>query len=99
MNEQAQCYHWQGDDLILSVRVQPRASRDRVVGLQGDRLKIQVTAPPVEGRANAHLLKVLAGVFGVPPKQVALISGDTGRDKRLRVTAPGKLPPCITRPG
>ena len=86
---------WDGADLILAVHVQPRARRDEVVGTHGDRLKIRITAPPIEGKANAHLIGFLAGVFDVPLAAVELLSGDSGREKRLRVRRPARLPAVI----
>lgn len=90
-------YQWQGDDLILSIHTQPRASRDELVGPHGDSLKVRITAPPVEGKANAHLMKFLAKVFGVPKSQVSFLSGETGRSKRLRIQSPRQLPPIIEK--
>jgi uncharacterized protein (TIGR00251 family) len=58
-------YVWDGADLILRVRVQPRASRDEWMGLQEDRFRVRITAPPVDGQANAHLREFLAALFGV----------------------------------
>ncbi len=88
-------HRWDGDDLIVSIRIQPRASRDEIVGPYGDSLKVRITAPPVDGKANAHLIKYLAKAFGVPRAGVSLLSGDTGRDKRLRINAPTRLPEGI----
>ena len=88
-------YQWQNDDLILQVRIQPRASKDQISGLLGDRMKIRITAPPVDGQANAHLIRFLAKEFGVPKSQVILLSGDSSRDKRLRIKQPRKLPGYI----
>lgn len=58
-------FRWDGEDLILACHLQPKASRDEFAGLHGDRLKIRLTAPPIEGRANAHLMAFLADAFGV----------------------------------
>jgi uncharacterized protein (TIGR00251 family) len=69
----------------LTLLVQPRASRTRVVGEQGGRLKIQLAAPPVDGEANAALQLFLAGVLGVRRADVALLRGETGRRKTVRV--------------
>jgi uncharacterized protein (TIGR00251 family) len=83
---------WQGEDLILRVRVQPKASRDEICGLQGEALKVRITAPPVDGKANAHLIKYLSKQFGVAKSAITLLNGETGRDKRLRIHAPARLP-------
>lgn len=88
-------YVWDGRDLILRVRVQPRASRDEWLGLQEDRFRVRVTAPPVDGQANTHLRAFLADMFGVAKSQVTLLAGETGRDKRWRIAAPKQWPPDI----
>ena len=88
-------YRWDGADLWLDVHVQPRAKQDAMVGAHGDRLKIRITAPPVDGAANAHLVRFLADCFGVAASAVEVISGAGGRDKRVRIRAPRRLPPGI----
>ena len=85
-------YRWDGEDLILACHLQPKASKDEFAGLHGDRLKIRLTAPPVEGKANAHLLAFLAKAFGVPKSQVSLESGELNRQKRVRIARPRRLP-------
>lgn len=69
----------------LSVLVQPRASRTRVVGEHAGLLKIQLAAPPVDGEANAALLEFLAKQLGVPRRQLSLAAGDASRRKRVRI--------------
>jgi uncharacterized protein (TIGR00251 family) len=69
----------------VDVIVQPRASRSGVVGVHGDRLKIAVTAPPVDGEANAAVIAVVAAALGVPKRDVAVVRGATGRRKTLRI--------------
>lgn len=86
-------YRWKGEELELSLHIQPRASRDAIVGPHGDSLKVCITAPPVDGKANAHLLKFIAKQFGVPRGRVSLVSGESGRQKRLRIDTPKTLPP------
>lgn len=81
--------------VILNVHIQPRASRDEVVGEHGGRIKIRTCAPPVDGKANDHLIGFLATLFGVPRRQVQLISGETGRQKRFEVVDPLVWPPEI----
>ena len=88
-------YRWEGTDLVLALHVQPSARRDEIVGPHGDRLKVRVTAPPLEGKANQHLIVFLAEVFGVPASNVELLGGSSGREKRLRVHSPRRLPPQI----
>jgi uncharacterized protein len=70
----------------LEILVQPRASRTRVVGEHDGRLKVQLAAPPVDGEANAALVDFLAGALGVRKAAVAIVRGDTGRRKTVRVT-------------
>ncbi len=70
---------------VLEILVQPRASRTRAAGEHGGRLKIQLAAPPVEGEANAALVLFLAGALGVRRSDVAILAGETGRRKRVRV--------------
>jgi hypothetical protein len=85
-------FHWDGSDLILDCHLQPKASKDEFAGLHGERLKIRLTAPPVEGKANAHLLAFLGKAFGVARSHVQLISGELNRQKRVRIQSPQKLP-------
>ncbi len=92
-------YRWDGVDLILLVRVQPRASRAAWAEPSANRFRVRLTAPPVAGQANAQLREFLATLFGVAKSQVTLLAGETGRDKRLRVAAPQRLPPGIGSPG
>jgi uncharacterized protein len=86
---------WEDEDLILSLRVQPRAKKDELVGPDGGYLRVRITAPPVEGKANARLRRFLAREFGVPQTRVELLAGDRGRLKRVRIQAPRKLPVVI----
>lgn len=88
-------YRWQGQTLHLRVLVQPRARSDQIVGPHGDRLKIRISAPPVDGKANSHLLEYLCHCFGVPRKHVLLRRGESGRHKEIHITAPQKLPAAI----
>lgn len=83
-----------GADVVLTVRVQPRASRDEWV-VDGDRLRLRITAPPVDGAANDHLIRFVARSFGVANGRVDIVRGLTGRDKTLRVTAPQVIPHAV----
>lgn len=85
-------FRWDGQDLLIDCHLQPKASKDECAGLHGQRLKIRLTAPPVDGKANAHLSAFLADSFGVAKAQVTLLSGAQSRTKRLRITQPTRLP-------
>ena len=85
-------FHWQDDTLTLHLHLQPKAKKDEIVGPHGDALKIRITAPPVDGKANAHLLKFLARLFGVRQAQVQLLSGESSRQKRVAISSPQKWP-------
>jgi uncharacterized protein (TIGR00251 family) len=83
---------WDGNDLLLRVHAQPRASRDEIAGQHGDALKVRVAAPPVDGEANEALRKFLGKQFGVPKSAVTVESGDGSRHKTVRICAPRTLP-------
>lgn len=85
-------YHWDGDTLILDLHIQPRAAKNEIVGPHGDRLKIRLTSPPVDGKANAALIAFLAAECQVPRAAVQLVKGETGRQKRVRIDGPRVLP-------
>lgn len=84
-----------GGDLVLEVRVQPRSTRSEFAGLFGERLRIRLQAPPVDGRANAALVEFLADAFGVPRARVGIEHGLAGRDKRVRIRDAGPVPPSL----
>lgn len=80
---------------MLDVRIQPRAARSEFAGPFGERLRIRLQAPPVDGRANAALVAFLADAFDVPRARVVIESGLASRDKRVRIRNPGPLPPRL----
>jgi uncharacterized protein (TIGR00251 family) len=84
-----------GDDLVLELRVQPRASRNAVEGLHGDRLRVRLRAPPVDGRANEALVALLAETFDIPRSRVRIEHGAGGRDKRVRILGTVCPPPAL----
>ncbi|UCG20619.1 MAG: YggU family protein [Deltaproteobacteria bacterium] len=71
--------------VVIKVQVQTRASRDEVVGPYGDSLKVRITAAPVAGAANKHLLKFLAKQLKIPQSQLSLISGATSKTKSISI--------------
>jgi uncharacterized protein len=83
------------DDLLIRLYIQPKASRDQIVGLHGEELKVAITAPPVDGKANAHLSKFLAKQFRVAKGQVLIEKGMQGRHKQVRIENPREIPQVI----
>ncbi|OEE71305.1 DUF167 family protein YggU [Vibrio ordalii] len=87
---------WQeGEDLILKLYIHPKASRDSIVGLHGEEIKIAITAPPVDGKANAHLTKFLAKQFKVAKGLIEIEKGELGRHKQVRIHSPQVIPEPI----
>ncbi len=72
--------------VAFKVWLQPRSSGDQVVGVQGDALKVKLTAPPVDGKANKALLEFLAKRLGIGKSQLQIIAGHTSREKQIEVT-------------
>jgi len=69
----------------FDLRVSPRASRDAIGGVHDGALRVRVTAPPVDGEANAAIVKVLAKALRVPKRAVTIVSGEASRTKRVQV--------------
>ena len=69
--------------MILELHVQPGAARSEFAGEHGGSMKLRLAAPPVEGKANAALIKFLAGYFGVPKRNVRIAAGLKSRRKRV----------------
>lgn len=77
--------HQRGDAIRFSVRVQPRASKTEIAGLQGVSLKVRVTAPPLDGLANAALIDSLSAALEIPRRNVCIVSGFSSRAKVIEV--------------
>ena len=82
--------------LTLTIHAQPGAKRTEVVGIHGQGsqagLRLRLAAPPVDGKANAELLRFLADAFGVPLRNVTLLRGEGSRRKTVRISAPVDRP-------
>src|SRR3954470_17780724 len=72
-------------EAFVSIRLQPRAKRDEVVGERGDAIVVRVAAPPVDGKANAALCAFIARTVGTAPARVSVVRGQTSREKVVRV--------------
>ena len=73
------------EPFILRVRLTPRAASSQIDGWDGDLLRVRVAAPPVEGKANRALLRLLARALDVPPSRLRLVKGQTSREKVIAV--------------
>jgi uncharacterized protein len=85
-------YQWQKEALLLHCLLQPKASKDEITGIHDNRLKIRITAPPVDGKANQHLIALVSKWFGTPKSKVSIVRGETGRQKTLLIKEPCRIP-------
>jgi uncharacterized protein (TIGR00251 family) len=79
------------DSLTLKVKVEPRSSKSEIVGSYGDGIKVKLTSPPVEGKANKELLEVLSKELNVRKKDIEIISGHSSKNKVVRIAGLSKI--------
>lgn len=79
-----------GKGVTFAIKVHPRARRNAITGTVGDALKLALTAPPVEGRANQAVIEFFADLFEIPRSSVTIASGETSRNKVVRVAGLGR---------
>jgi uncharacterized protein (TIGR00251 family) len=72
-------------DILLKVFLQPKSSKNEIVGPYRDGIKIKVTAPPIEGKANEALVRFLSREFGISPSCIEILKGHHSREKTLRI--------------
>lgn len=85
-------FEWLGKNLRLRCKLQPNASANKITGIANRELKIQLTSPPVGGKANTHLIKFLSKALGVAKSAVTIVAGELNRHKTVEICAPQKLP-------
>ncbi len=88
--EEKPYYYWRKNLLFLEVYVKPNASRNAIVGRHGERLKISITAPPIENQANQELIKFLAKYLEVSKSQINVSKGTQSRNKLIAINSPAK---------
>ena len=88
-------YQWQNDDLILKVKVNPNASRNKLEPTP-ELLRVKISTPPIEGKANKHLARYLAEFFAVSTSKVSIERGEYQAFKTLRISEPNTLPAFIS---
>ena len=81
--------------IIINVTVVPKSSRDAIVGILGDTVKVAVTAPPVDGKANAYVCKFLAGEFKTAKSNVSIIKGETSKHKTIEIREYRNIPALL----
>lgn len=98
-------YRWQNNDLLLFCQLQPKTKNDEFAGVVAgetigkrcnQRIKIRITAPPIDGKANQHLIKFLAKQFGVAKSAISIESGELGKQKNVLVKQPTKIPAILS---
>jgi uncharacterized protein len=88
---------WDGETLVLNILGTPGAKRDAIGKPKGHQLKVSVTAAPVAGRATDHMVRFLAGEFGVSVGDIQVVFGRFNVNKQLRIKSPKSLPPVIAK--
>lgn len=84
-----------GDELALSVRVQPRACSNEVLEVRNGRLLVRTTAAPTDGKANKAVIRLVASFLDIAPSRIRLVKGQAQRNKILRISGPVELPSVI----
>ncbi|MFQ5659466.1 MAG: DUF167 domain-containing protein [Gammaproteobacteria bacterium] len=85
-------YERRGDDLIIHAHLLTRSKTDKADGIYGNRLKLHITAPPVDGKANKQLITFLAKAFGVAKSRINIARGKHSQDKTVVIHAPKREP-------
>jgi uncharacterized protein (TIGR00251 family) len=73
------------DGVIFNIRVLPRSSRCEIAGIQNDALKLKITAPPVEGKANEECIRFLSDTLGIKRNRISIIAGRKSKNKSVAI--------------
>jgi len=79
------CFKIRGNDIIVKVKIVPGSSKNKIVGVYNDALKITVTAPPIEGKANKKCIAYLAKYFDIAKSKIEILSGKNSRNKLIKI--------------
>ena len=80
-------------ETLVKIYLQPKASKDEIVGPYRDGIKVKVTAPPIEGKANDELIRFLAKELGISPSSIEIVKGHHSREKTLKISGSVNLTP------
>jgi uncharacterized protein (TIGR00251 family) len=83
--------------ISVKIKVEPRSSKSGIVGMYGDALKVKLTSPPVEGKANRELVEVLAKASGVGKSDIEIVSGKSSKNKLVKITGIESIADIIDR--
>jgi len=84
-NDINDCFKITGNDIIVKVKIVPGSSKNKIIGVYNNALKISIAAPPVEGKANKKCITYLAKCFNVAKSKVEIISGQTSKNKLIKI--------------
>jgi uncharacterized protein (TIGR00251 family) len=76
--------------ITFAVKVHPRARKNAIIGVVGDTIKLAITAPPIDGKANQAVIEFFADLFAIPRSSVTIASGETSRNKIVRIAGVSK---------
>jgi len=79
------------NNLTLRIKVEPRSSKSEIVGPYGDGIKVKLTSPPVDGKANKELIELLSKELKIPRKNIEIISGQSSKNKVVRIIGLNKI--------
>jgi len=79
------CFKITGNNIIIKVKIVPGSSKNKIIGAYNDALKITITAPPVEGKANKKCIAYLAKYFDIAKSKIEIISGQTSKNKLIKI--------------
>lgn len=79
------CFKISGNDIIIKIKIIPGSSKDKIIGIYNDVLKIIIAAPPVEGKANKKCIAYLAKYFNIAKSKIEIISGQTSKNKLIKI--------------
>jgi uncharacterized protein (TIGR00251 family) len=83
------------EEITIALVLVPKASKDEIVGLLGDELKITITAPPIDGKANAHLIAFLSKQFKTAKSNIEILRGETNKHKLVKIKNYKQLPTIV----
>ncbi len=79
------------DELIIDIYVQPGAKISQIIGIHGERLKIKISSPPVDGKANHEVIEFFSQLLNISRRDISLVSGEKSRNKRVKIIGSSEI--------